>query len=61
MTEKEKKYPQLILKTDGTYTILIEENVEVNCNSKKSIERFTENKNFTIIGEYRNPALRYDD
>jgi hypothetical protein len=35
MSEKEEKYSQLILKTDGTYEILIEEGVSVSCSSKK--------------------------
>ena len=56
MTEKEK-YPQLILRTDGTYNILIEDGVTVSCSTKESIERFTKNKNFTIIGEYAIPNL----
>jgi len=61
MNEKEKKYPQLILKTDGTYKILIEDGVNVSCSTKEAIERFTKNKNFVIIGEYRDPSLVYDD
>jgi hypothetical protein len=50
MNEKEEKYPQLILKTDGTYEILIEEGVSVSCNTKEAIDRFTKNKNFMILG-----------
>ena len=60
MNEKEK-YPQLILRTDGTYKILIEDGVNVSFSTKESIEDFTNNKNFIIIGGYRDPSLVYDD
>ncbi|MCC7562083.1 MAG: hypothetical protein KO253_04555 [Methanobrevibacter arboriphilus] len=50
MSEKEEKYPQLILETDGTYEIEIEDGVKVKFDSAKSIEEFTKNKNFSIKG-----------
>ena len=52
ITKINKKYPQIILKTDGTYKILIEDGVRVSFSTKENIENFTKNKNFTIRGKY---------
>ena len=57
MNEQEKKYPQLILRTDGTYEILIEDGVSVSCSTKEDIERFTKNKKFIITGENVKPTM----
>lgn len=44
------KYPQLILGTDNLYKILISKDVELQFNSRESIETFCKDKNFNIIG-----------
>lgn len=52
---KNEKYPQIVLGTDNVYQVLIAPDVEVNFDSKESVEDFCKDKNFTIKGEYIPP------
>lgn len=55
MTEKNEKYPQIILETDGTYRIYIAKGVRVRFDSKEELEEFIKDKNFVMIGKKHNP------
>lgn len=50
MNEKNEKYPQLILGTDGMYEIFISESVKVKFESEESLNEFIKDKNFNING-----------
>ncbi len=50
MNEKNEKYPQLILGTDGMYEIFISEGVKVKFESEESLNEFIKDKNFNING-----------
>ena len=58
--EKNEKYPQLVLETNGTFTIYIDENVPVLFETPEAIEDFCRNKMFNIIGKKSNRSRRLD-
>ncbi len=49
MTEKENKYPQLILFEDGTYEFYEKEGVELKFKEGKLLKEFINNPNLKII------------
>ena len=57
MNEEKNKneYPALILDTNGTYKILLEDGVEINFLTKDGINEFVKNNKITIFG---NSTLR---
>ena len=48
---KNEEYPQIILGTDGSYQLFIAPDVEIQFNSKESIEEYCKNKKFIILGK----------
>ena len=54
MCEKNEKYPQLIIGTDGLYQIFIDKDVELRFDSAEAIEEFFKHKNVSILGKKAN-------
>ena len=51
MTEKNEKYPQIVIGTDKICQIFIEKDVELRFDSAEAIEEFFKHKNVSIVGK----------
>lgn len=51
--EKNEGYPQLKIHPNGTYNLLVEEDVQIHFRDAKSIEEYIKNKNIQIIAGHK--------
>ena len=54
MNEKNEKYPQIVIGTDGICQVFVCKDVEVKFNSAESVNNFFKHKNVSIIGKKAN-------
>ncbi|MDR1018631.1 MAG: hypothetical protein LBM02_08030 [Lachnospiraceae bacterium] len=52
MEEENEKYPQLILKPNGTYEILIDKGIELNFYNPECLKKYIEENDLKINGKY---------